>query len=426
MSGPVISVGLEPTDRPLIVVYGSGGRRYREYLLRGAAAQHPLWLLSGTEPTWQRPFLAGYTVVDTLDDEQARRAVADLAQRFTVGGIWCYDEVRLIQAARVATALGLPTSPADAVLACRDKHLSRLRLAAGSVPSAESICVPDLDEAERAAARVGYPVIVKPRGLAGSEGVGLVRTSADLPAAVAAALRADFVEVPRFRDGLLVEEYLDGPEISVDAVIRGGEVWPLFVAHKRLDPRGTFEETGHLVSAHEPLLRDKTLRDLLHDAHAALGFTHGMTHTEIRLTTDGPRIVEVNGRLGGDFIPYLGWLATGVDPALVAAAVALDVEVDLSPRRQAVAAVRFLYPDEDVTLAGVDVDVEALPPGIWDVTALAEPGARLLLPPRSYVAARAAAAFAIGPDDRACQQTLDRVSSAVRVRGEMVVPGEPS
>jgi hypothetical protein len=151
-----------------------------------------------------------------------------------------------------------------------------------------------------------------------------------------------------------------------------------------------------------------------------------MTHTEIRLTADGPRIVEVNGRLGGDFIPYLGWLATGVDPALVAAAVAVDVEVDLSPRRQAAAAVRFLYPSQDLTLGGVEVDVDALPTGTWEVTVLAEPGGRLLLPPRSYVAARAAAAFAVGPDDHACQQTLDQVSPAVRIRGDAVAPGEPS
>jgi hypothetical protein len=146
-----------------------------------------------------------------------------------------------------------------------------------------------------------------------------------------------------------------------------------------------------------------------------------MTHSEIRLTGDGPRVVEINGRLGGVFIPYLGWLATGIDPALVAAAVATGGDIEVAPSRRAAAAVRFLYPDSDIVLEGVDVDVNALPASVWEVTPLAETGARLLLPPRSYVAGRAAAAFAVGPDEKACHQALDRVGTAVHVRGQSIM-----
>jgi biotin carboxylase len=258
-------------DEPLLIVYGSGGRLYREYLVRSAAQRYGLWLMTTAQPTWQLPYLVGYTVVDTLSPDSAIRAAVELADQRPVAGVWCYDEVRLCQAAEVATALDRPTSPPDAVLACRDKRLSRARLDAAGVPQARSICVADLPSARVAAAEIGYPVIVKPRGLAGSEGVVLVRREDDLAEGVAAALRADFAEVPRFDEGLLVEEYLDGPEISIDAVVLDGAVRPLFIARKQLDHGDTFEETGHAVSAGDPLLTDPVVCDVLTRAHAALG-----------------------------------------------------------------------------------------------------------------------------------------------------------
>ena len=71
------------------------------------------------------------------------------------------------------------------------------------------------------------------------------------------------------------------------------------------------------------MLDDGSFRDILQRAHAALGFTEGFTHTEFRLTPLGPKVIEMNPRLGGDLIPYLGKGTTGIDPALAAAAVAV-------------------------------------------------------------------------------------------------------
>jgi biotin carboxylase len=406
---------------PVLLVYGSGGQAYREYLLRELSSAYRLWLFADEKATWQQPYLLGCSAVDTLSATAAAEVAVQLAGELPVCGVLCYDEVRLVPAAMVATTLGLPSSPPAAVEACRDKRDSRRRMADAGVPQAVSHCVRDVAQAHAAAEQIGYPVIVKPRALAGSEGVTLVAHPRQLPAAVQAAGRAHFREVPRYDEGLLVEEYLDGAEISIDSVVVDGDVQPLFVAHKQLDYADTFEETGHLLEAGDPLLDDESIRKVLAHAHHAIGFSRGLTHTELRLTPSGPKVVELNGRLGGDLIPYLGWLATGIEAGLVAGAVAAGHTPQLAPRRHGAAGIRFLYPPTDLQLAQVHVDVRLLPPGIWEVRPLAAAGQVLRLPPRAHVSGRAAAVIATGPTAQDVRKALAQAEHAVRITGDPVV-----
>src|SRR5512132_648638 len=173
---------MQDDERPVLILYGSGSAAYREYVLQSAVHSSSLWLFAPSAPTWEEPYLIGHTVVDTLSVEAALSAARALAARRPVIGVLTYDEVRVWHAASVAAALELPGSAPEAVRACRDKHLSRERMAEGGVPQARSVCVRDLEEAYQAAEGIGYPVIVKPRGLASSEGVGLAGSAAELPA----------------------------------------------------------------------------------------------------------------------------------------------------------------------------------------------------------------------------------------------------
>ena len=243
-----------------------------------------------------------------------------------------------------------------------------------------------LEQARAVAAQIGYPVVLKPRGLAGSMGVILVATAADLDAGFATAHTPWYPGVPTYEDGVLVESYLDGPEISIDGALVDGRYVPLFVAHKQLSEHPYFQETGHVVDADDPLLRSPELLDMLAAAHRALGLRRGMTHAEVRLTSAGPRIVEINARLGGDLIPYVGMLATGIDPARVAADVVLGREPEVAMTRSAVAEIRFLYPHEDLVVRGVEVPAPGSIAGLHLAQATAREGAVLRLPPRGYLA----------------------------------------
>jgi hypothetical protein len=413
---------VDPTDsRPMLLLVNSGmNPQYREWGLKGLHREFRLWLLDAREAAWDRPYVVGQTRVDALNLDEAIPAAKGLFARLPLVGVLCYDEMRIWHAARIATALGVPSSSAEAIEACRDKRLTRQMMAARDPNAVRSIAVTDAAEALRAADQIGYPVILKPRALAGSEGVVRADRPAEIEKHFAFTASAHFAEVPRYAEGVLVEEYLDGPEITFDAVVWRGEVRPAFISHKELDRPPTFEETGHLVVTDDPLLHDEELISVVQAAHKAVGFTHGVTHTEVRLTSKGPRVVELNGRLGGDLITYVGLLATGIDLAVAAGWLAAGQLPDITPRRRATAAVRYYYPPHDMVLESLHLDSPKLPPGIWEVTLLGEPGRQLLLPPRSFVRGRMAAGFAVGPDADSCRASLAELGPLFTALGRSI------
>lgn len=118
-------------------------------------------------------------------------------------------------------------------------------------------------------------------------------------------------------------------------------------ARKRLGFEPAFEEVGHLVAGRDQVLPDRALAEEVEATvgatHRALGMDNTVTHTELRLTAAGPRVVELKGRSGGGLIPYLGALATGVDLAVAAADVAVGDVQELAAGRSSAAGVGFLY-----------------------------------------------------------------------------------
>jgi biotin carboxylase len=386
-----------PRETPVLLLVGSGYRPYREYILAAVSKHYRLWLLSSSEATWQLDYCAGATRVDTRDPHAMREAARALVASMPVAGVFTYDESQVVFCARLAQDLGLPGSPPETVAACRDKAATRSVLAAAGVPQPASRTVTTVEEARAAADEIGYPVIVKARAMAGSAGVVRVDRPGDLARAFGDADGADALGLPRHEENVLVEEFLTGPEISVDAVVHDGEVTPTVLARKHLGGAPYFVETGHDVDADDPLLHDKELLGQLQDIHRALGFVHGATHTEFKLTPEGPRLVEINARLGGDLIPYVGLLATGVDPTVAAAHVAAGRSPDTAPRLRAAAAVRFLPPEEPCEVVEVVVHEDRFGPTIRETGVTARPGARLALPPDAFLT-RYAHVVAVGDD----------------------------
>lgn len=395
-----------------LILVGTGSRIYREYLLRAVALDFEIWLLSDRELTWEAPYLANHTRVDTTDVD----AMAALAGSATPDGVLTWDDTRVVQAAYLARALGLPGSPPDAALRCRDKHATRSALRTAGVPQAASFLTSTLAEARAAAAETGFPLVLKPRALNASMGVVLVDAPDQLAARFRVARGAVTPGATEIAPGdVLVEEYLDGPEISIDAAWYGGGMTIAFVARKQVGFPPYFEEIGHLIDADDPLASDGRLRDLLVAAHDAVGFHTGWTHTEVRLTAAGPKIVEINARLGGDRIPEVAHLALGISAAPIAAAIACGRTPVIAPTHRRVAAVRFLYPERNAVVRSVRVDRDRLPSTVDSVEPIAVPGQELRLPPDGHVTGRYALITAVAGTPEECLADLDRASEAVHL-----------
>ncbi|NNJ03355.1 ATP-grasp domain-containing protein [Streptomyces sp. PKU-MA01144] len=397
-------------DRPLLLLVSPMGRLSRGYLLESVAKEYRLWLFTEEEPTWERELVIGHTMVDTLDAD----AMIEAARQVPADGVLCWDETRILPSALLAEEFGMPTMPSEAVRTCRDKHATRLALStAGASPVAAS-AAEDLPQALSAAGAIGYPVVVKPRALVGSNGTTLVTGPEHLAQVFESIAGRSMREVrERFQAPVVVEEYLDGPEISVDALCWNGLVTPLFVARKHLGYAPHFEEVGHTVDSADPLLEDPELRSALTAVHAAVGLQRAWTHTEWRLTRNGPRLVEINARSGGDLIPYLGRLVTGVDAGLAAAALALGVRPPSNTRRQGAAAIRFLYPERDIVAGQVRINEALLPPAVERLDVLASPGELLRLPPRAHVTCRYAQVVVAAATAAECDEALDKAAASI-------------
>ena len=371
-------------------------------------------LLLGAEPTWERAHVTGWTVLDLSDTVETGPLVAAArALDPPPDGVLSWDEARVLQVAGIAAALGLPGGDPAAVLRCRDKRQTRQALDAAGVPQPRWAAASTVDEALAAADRIGYPVVVKPRAMAASLGVVRVDGPGELAGRFGFARDITLPGAWRYAE-VLVEELLTGPEISVDCAVHRGRVHPLCLARKEVGYPPYFEEVGHVVDAADPLLSDPELLAVVQDAHTALGYADGVTHTELKLTPAGPALVEVNARLGGDLIPYLGLRASGVDPAAAAAAVACGRPPVLAADRKLVAAVRFFYPDRELTVGSVRF--ADLPSTVDLAGPLVEPGEVVAPPPAGTLFGRVAFATAVAPTAAECAAALDGAAAALEIR----------
>ncbi|HEY6798678.1 MAG TPA: ATP-grasp domain-containing protein [Kineosporiaceae bacterium] len=412
---------MEQAEKPLLLVVGSNSANYRSYVLEAISSRYRIWLLHSAEPLWEGPYLDGFTVVDCLDTEKLVDAAQLVSREREVCGVFSYDERFVLGAAHVGAALGLATSGPAAVARCRDKSETRAALRRAGLFQPLSRAVASLAEATEFAATIGYPVILKPRSLAGSVGVRRANSPTELAAGyeIAAGVQLDgFPE--RSGAQVLVEQFIEGPEIAVDSVLHDGGCQPIVVAHKVLGthPPFEFDEHGHDVRADDPLLTDPALRDVLARAHAAIGFRCGVTHTEFKLSPGGPCLIEINARMGGDLIPYLGYLASGYDESLAAADVAAGRRPEPVRRtRCRAAAVRFAIPPHDLEVTAARVRTDRIAPPIHSVALAVHPGRVLRLPPRSF--ARLGSVVAVA-------DTIEQARTAVADPGRFFeVSGRP-
>lgn len=337
------------SDRPIVLVVAADreSEGYRGTCLTSVAAAYDVVLITCEEPSWEVPYIRDCVVVADPTDQAALSAAGRvLSERYRLAGVFTWTEWCLVPVARLARQLSLPTTGPEVMQACRNKATARTLFARHGVPSAVSVSVHNLSEAKDAAARIGYPVVLKPAAHAAS--IGVIRADTPEQLGAAYAFTDQVAGLGRENRSVLVEEYLDGPEVSVECVTHRGQTTAVALTRKSVGMPPYFEETAHSVDAADPLLG--VVAPAARAAIRALGITDGVSHVEMRLVDGRPRLIEVNGRVAGDMIGHLVSLATGIDLPRAAADIACDRAPDLTPTRASAAAIRLIYPDTSGTL----------------------------------------------------------------------------
>jgi biotin carboxylase len=329
------------TGGPTVVVVGAGYPGKRPYYQRLAGLGARLVIVD--EPGhWSESLadeIAGAqwigAAVSGNSDTDAEAILGALDRSgIRADGVLTFWEFSVCEAARVAASLGLPGNPPAAVDAARSKVRTRELSARLGLPTPKAQRVCSLDELFAAAADMGFPAVVKPEFGASAKGCVRVDDFESLPGVY--KLVRDVVSPEQddwFRAGtdLLLEQYLDGVEFDVDLILEDGECVFSSVSQNWPTAEPSFQETGlHLPPDHNKrAVRD--LVDLSVQTVQAFGFRRGVLHVEGKCTSRGPRVIEVNARMGGTRIYQMVEAVWGVDLIEAELRSCLDLPQTLKP-----------------------------------------------------------------------------------------------
>ncbi len=313
-------------------------------------------------------------VIRTPWTEDPADLVGRLRRRELPGPASCFGfgELSSTVAALVNRELGWPGNPPEALRAFQDKAKLREIVAdRAGAPVAYAVCA-DHEQARAAVARIGFPCVIKPVGGSGSSGVQYLASPEEAEQHLASLA---------FTTAYIVEEFLRGAEYSVEAVSSPDGHRILAITEKTTSGAPHFVETGHTLPVHLDPADEAAIAAVVTATLDAAGHRYGPSHTEVMLTSAGPRLIESHGRPGGDRISDMLALALGEDVfgQTMLAVFGLSTPADPAGAAERVAGIRYVTFDRTVPLHGTSTALVASLPGVAEVEITAPAGE---LPPR--------------------------------------------
>ncbi|OLR92244.1 ATP-grasp domain-containing protein [Actinokineospora bangkokensis] len=396
-------------------------REGQEALLAARALGYRVVVLGRALPAFAEPLVDSFHQVDTYDTERSVKLARELAAEHDIAGVPNFTEVDVRLVSAIATDLGLPALPAEAALAARNKYVMKQAIS-GKVdvlPAYERVT--DLAGLRAAVERIGLPAVVKPTGASGSKGIFELRSEADLEPAMTELLRiADPGFDPVFQQfgaEFIVEEYLDGVELSVEGFVAAGQVHVVGITDKVTTDPFHLELTHRFPSA-LPTDAQATISRQAGEVVRALGFDNCAFHLEAKWGERGMRFLEVAARPAGDYIgSHLVPAATGIPFFENVIRVATGEPLRLTPDRDLHAGLRFVLAGSAGTYAGLDGVAELVDaPGYDHVFTEVPVGAAVKLPPADFGSQRVAAVCARHVHRAGLDALLDAVPEVVTAR----------
>ena len=379
-----------------LLVLGAGPAQVG--LLEAARARGDLFVIAvDRDPSAPGFAYADRRAIVSTEDEQGVERLAD-AERVdgivSPGADW-----PVAVAARAAWRLGIRHPlPPEVAQGAVSKVRQRERFDAARVPQPAWTLAASLADATR----VAFPAVVKPPDRQGQRGLAVATTKQELARAIGEAL------VLSRSGSVLVEELVDGPEVTVNAFSVDGEFVPLSVTDRVLAEAPAF---GVALAHVWPSEQDVDAAVQVAEAAVrALGIEQGPTYTQIRLAPDGPRVGEVAARVGGGHDAELCRAALGVDlnALTIAAALGEAVEPPRHEPRAGGACVRFVVPPEGELVRIEGLEEAGAMPGVEWVRLYRRPGH--VFGPLRIGPDRAGAVLATG-ETRA--EAVERASAAI-------------
>jgi biotin carboxylase len=310
--------------------------------------------------------------VDLRRPDRAAAAIAEFGQRVELDAVVAVDDGGVVTAALASEMLGLAHNPPSAVAATRDKAAMRRALEQAGIPQPGFVILAPGDDA----GAVEFPAVVKPVALSGSRGVIRANDAAAARAAVS-RIRAILADAGEDPDGpILVERYVPGVEVAVEALVRAGELEVLAIFDKPDPLEGPyFEETIYVTPSRLPAEQLHRVEALIAAAAAALGLREGPVHAEVRVDGDRTWVLELAARSIGGLCSRALRFGAGISLEEVILRHALALPLGPHARERAAAGVMMLPIERSGTLHEVrGIEAARAVAGVEDVRITISPG----------------------------------------------------
>lgn len=275
-------------------------------------------------------------IISTIDVSSIVKA----AKRHQIDGIMTLATDKPMRAvAEVCEEMNLAGISRNTALKATNKAEMRAVLKEYNVPIPRFYKIRNKLEYKRVVQEFDRPFIVKPVDSSGSRGIFAVTDPTEQKLVDKAY---EYCYVHAKGEGMIVEEYMKGPEVSVETLSINGVCHIVQITDKVTTGVPHYVEMGHSQPARHNKETLYEIAQITKMANEAIGIKNGPSHTEIIVTSDGPKIVEVGARLGGDNITtHLVPLSTGVDMVEACIKISLGENPDIIPKFSGCSAIRY-------------------------------------------------------------------------------------
>ena len=298
--------------------------------------------------------------VSTIDVD----GVVDVAEKFKPDGIMTLaTDMPMRSIAAACEKLGLCGITRETALKSTDKGEMIKAFEMGGVEHPWYYILSNPNELDAVMDKIIFPCISKPTDNSGSRGVMLINNPDELKEAV------DYSSSQGRAGGVIIEEYLQGNEVSVEIMVTDGEVHVLQVTDKLTTGAPHFVEMGHSQPSRLSEKDVEAIKDVATRAVLSVGIKNGPAHVEIMLTANGPKMIELGARMGGDCITtHLVPLSTGIDMVMATMETACGQKPDVEAKFAKGSAIRYFnVPEGTITeISGVEKAKEI--PGVKEIT----------------------------------------------------------
>ena len=346
------------------------------------------------EKNWAQPYVDQWILADTGNFKESIQAIREFLKSHSdikIDGALTFWEDDVLLTAKITDTFNMIGIPFPIAQKARNKFLFREFCEANGIRAPRHFLLKSSEDCKQAAQALTFPLVIKPAYGASSAYVVKVEDEEDLYNTfeyIQKNISTDIESALVNGFDILVEEYIDGDEVDIDILLQNGKIKFYSITDNFQTREPFFVETGDAIPSSLPPWEQKQLVELAEEVLEKLEIQTGCIHFEAKATKTGPVPIEVNLRMGGDYVYSFIRESWGVDMIENAVKIACGIYIKHIPKPERplkFLAGKYFIPEYSGILARLEVDEKAKSEAhLEEMSFYKKVGDPILVPPEGF------------------------------------------